>query len=487
MQSNRSFKVIVVAIGNGINILINFLTLPYLVRSLSFDDYGTYGQVLMIVTILQGFFTFNLNQIANIYFANEEHNPKVVFSTIAKFSLGMSLLSCLVMFASIPIVGSAFDNELLFKLLSFSVLNLFAQVIAPILISVLIFFNRVQNTVAILVSTNVLKVATMFYAIQYLHSLEAMMIGLSIVSLIQLIAFLTQVPKDVLSFSYFDKSLAKNMFVMASPLAISSLIEKSLVYLDGVMVSAMLTTTAYAFYRAGAVEVPFVAGLYGSVTAIVMPEIAKLYSEKNLNEIIRLKRIAISGTIFFVYPVLIFLFFFAEPLVSTYLSKSYSASILIFMIFNLSLLIRVNDYQDIIIISKNSKFIFKAVFFVAILNLILNYALIKYFGINGAACAFIISLTSFALLLLWKSIKILACSFSDLFDIPLTGKIVSLAVVLSAIIYFVNMILFNSVWFIIISTPFYFLFILLGGFKFNLIPDSLANFLKNKFKVLNRI
>jgi len=487
MQSNRSFKVIVVAIGNGINILINFLTLPYLVRSLSFDDYGTYGQVLMIVTILQGFFTFNLNQIANIYFANEEHNPKVVFSTIAKFSLGMSLLSCLVMLASIPIVGSAFDNELLFKLLSFSVLNLFAQVIAPILISVLIFYNRVQNTVAILVSTNVLKVVTMFYAIQYLHSLEAMMIGLSIVSLIQLIAFLTQVPKDVLSFSYFDKSLAKNMFVMASPLAISSLIEKSLVYLDGVMVSAMLTTTAYAFYRAGAVEVPFVAGLYGSVTAIVMPEIAKLYSEKNLNEIVRLKRIAISGTIFFVYPVLIFLFFFAEPLVSTYLSKSYSASILIFMIFNLSLLIRVNDYQDIIIISKNSKFIFKAVFFVAILNLILNYALIKYFGINGAACAFIISLTSFALLLLWKSIKILACSFSDLFDIPLIGKIVSLAVVLSAIIYFVNMILFNSVWFIIISAPFYFLFILLGGFKFNLIPDSLANFLKNKFKVLNRI
>lgn len=487
MQSNRSFKVIVVAIGNGINILINFLTLPYLVRSLSFDDYGTYGQVLMIVTILQGFFTFNLNQIANIYFANEECNPKVVFSTIAKFSLGMSLLSCIVMFASIPIVGSAFDNDLLFKLLLFSILNLFSQVIAPILISVLIFFNRVQNTVAILVSTNILKVASMFYAIHFMHSLEVLMIGLSIVSLIQLIAFLTQVPKEVLSLSYFDKSLAKNMFVMASPLAISSLIEKSLVYLDGVMVSAMLTTTAYAFYRAGAVEVPFVAGLYGSVTAIVMPEIAKLFSDNNLKEIIRLKRIAISGTIFFVYPVLIFLFFFAEPLVSAYLSKNYSASIVIFMIFNLSLLIRVNDYQDIIIISKNSKFIFRSVLFVSILNLVLNYTLITYFGINGAACAFIISLSSFALLLLWKSIKILECSFYDLFDVVLIGKIVGLAAVLATIIYSVNLLYFNSVWFIIFSAPVYFLFIILGGFKFNLIPDSLANFLKNKFKVLNRI
>ena len=145
------------------------------------------------------------------------------------------------------------------------------------------------------------------------------------------------------------------------------------------------------------------------------------------------------------------------------------------------------DYQDIIIISKNSKFIFRSVLFVSILNLILNYILITYFGINGAACAFIISLTTFALLLLWKSIKILECSFSDLFDIPLIGKIVSLAVVLSAIIYFVNMLFCNSVWFIIFSAPFYFLFILLGGFKFNLIPDSLANYLKNKFKVLNRI
>jgi hypothetical protein len=96
-------------------------------------------------------------------------------------------------------------------------------------------------------------------------------------------------------------------------------------------------------------------------------------------------------------------------------------------------------------------------------------------------------LSSFALLLLWKSIKILECSFYDLFDISLIGKIVGLAAFLAAGIYFINEIFFNSVWFVIISAPFYFLFILLGGFKFNLIPDSLANFLKNKFKVLNRI
>lgn len=487
MQSNKSFKVIVVAIGNGINILINFLTLPYLVRSLSFEDYGTYGQVLMIITILQGFFTYNLNQIANIYFANNENNPKEVFSTLMRFTIGMSLLSCLAMFVAIPLVGSAFDNQALLKLLTYSTLNLFAQVITPVLISVLIFFNRVQNTVAILVSTNIIKVASMFYTIHFLHSLDALMIALSLVSLLQLILFMSQVPKEVLSFGKFNNDLAKSMFVMASPLAVSSLIEKSLVYLDGVMVSAMLTTTAYAFYRAGAVEVPFVAGLYGSVTAIVMPEIARLFQENNLKEIIRLKRIAISGTIFFVYPVLIFLLFFAGPLVSAYLSKSYSASIIIFMIFNLSLLVRVNDYQDVIIISKNSKYIFRSVIIVSVLNLLLNYSLIKFMGINGAACAFISSLTLFASMLLWKTTKVLECKLSDLFDWRMILKVVFLSASLGAVIYLLNQNFFNSVWFIIASAPFYFIFIILGGFKYRLIPDSLANYLRSKIKLLNHI
>ena len=399
----------------------------------------------------------------------------------------MSLLSCLAMFASVPFIGKAFSNDAVVHLLTFSALNLFAQVITPVLISVLIFFNRVQNTVAILVSTNILKVATMFYTIHFLHSLEYLMLGLSIVSLLQLLLFFVQIPKEIIAINLFDYKLAKSMFQMASPLAVSSLIEKSLVYLDGVMVSAMLTTTAYAFYRAGAVEVPFIAGLYGSVTAIVMPEVAKLFNDGNLKEIIRLKRIAISGTLFFVYPVLIYLFFFAEPLVSAYLSKSYSASITIFMIFNLSLLIRINDYQDVIIISKNSRYIFKSVIFVSLLNLLLNYTLIKQFGINGAAVAFITSLTVFAMLLLWKSLQVLDCKLSDLVDFYVMGKVVLMSAIIAFLIYGINLAFFNSLWFIIGSSPVYFLFIILAGFKFNLIPESLANYLRSKIKFFNII
>jgi hypothetical protein len=79
MTTSKSAKVLVLTIGNGINILINFLTLPYLVRSLSFEDYGSYGQVIMIISLLQGIFTFNLNQIATVHFSHGKYSPIEVF------------------------------------------------------------------------------------------------------------------------------------------------------------------------------------------------------------------------------------------------------------------------------------------------------------------------------------------------------------------------------------------------------------------------
>ncbi|MBK7683366.1 MAG: polysaccharide biosynthesis protein [Bacteroidetes bacterium] len=268
---------------------------------------------------------------------------------------------------------------------------------------------------------------------------------------------------------------------MATPLAISSLIEKSLVYIDGIMISAMLTTTSYAFYRAGAVEVPLIATFYSAVAAIIMPEIAKLFHDNNIKEIIRLKRLAIAGTAFFVYPVLIYLLYFANPLISFYLSDSYSQSAVIFAIFNLSLLIRINDYQDVIIISGNSKFIFRAVLFSSVVNLILNYSLILIWGITGSAISFIVSLTLFAWLLTWKSTQILKCRFSDLFDIPLILKVVLLSFFVVNSIYLLYYFCFNTIWFIIFASPIYALIVFLLGVKFGLLPATLKLQLQTKW------
>ena len=480
MGDTKPVKVLVLTIGNGINLLINFLTLPYLVRSLSYEDYGSYGQVLIVISFLQGLFTFNLNQVANIFFARKEFEQKVVFSTLMRCASILALGGALLMLAGVPLISDSFDNPALDRMLFLSVVNLFGQIPIPILLSVLIFRGQVKKLTSILILTNIVKVAMMFIAIQFYNSVDVLMIGLSIVSVLQALVLFFNVSSEIRSLRFFEKKVANEIFKVATPLAMTSIIERLVFYIDGIMISGMLSTTDYALYRAGAIEVPFIASLYGSVAAVVLPEVARLFYDRRHDEIIRLKRKVISTTAFLVYPVLVYLLFFAEPIVSFYLSEKYLASTMVFAIFNLTLLIRINDYQDIIIVSGNTRFIFYTIVILTAVNIGLNYLLIKAFGIYGSAAAFILHLFLLASALMYKTTRLMHCRIGDLFDFGVIGRIVLVSLSLAMPIWLTYSFVYNTVWLVIFAAPLYMLFVLWSGIKLKLVDPQLVDQMKGR-------
>ncbi|MFN8153658.1 MAG: oligosaccharide flippase family protein [Bacteroidia bacterium] len=486
MTTARSTKVLILTLGNGLNVLINFLTLPYLVRSLSYVEYGSYGQVLLLVGIIQGIFSFNLNQVANIFFSDERYRAPDVFATLTRLTILLGIGGMLFMYLLSPVFVYLFDNRLLDRLVFLSLLNLFAQIPIPIFMAVLVYWGKVKSMTMILVLSNIVKVIAMLIAIQLYHSLDLLMMALSVVSILQMVAFYLSIPATIRRNGGFQSDMSRRFFKLASPLAISSLIERSLFYIDGMVISSLLGTTAFALYRAGAIEVPFIATLYGAVATIVMPEVARSFAERNYSEIIRLKRVAISTTVFMVYPVLLFLLFFSGPLVSAYLSQKYVESVLVFSIFNLSLFIRVNDFQDVIIVSGNGRYIFFSVAFTTVLNLLLNYILISGFGIAGGAASFIISLFVFAGLLTRKSLQIMKCRFVDLVDIKLIGKILLVSAALACALFLIYTFLLPYLAFIIIVAPLYAATVFLIGVKWKLADERLLNFVLMKVKTLLR-
>lgn len=481
MTGTKPVKVLVLTIGNGINLLINFLTLPYLVRSLSYQDYGSYGQVLIVIAFLQGLFTFNLNQVANIFFARKEFDQRIVFSTLMRSAMVLALAGGGLMLAGIPLISGSFENPSLDRLLLLSVVNLIGQIPVPILLSVLIYRGMVKSVTVVLILTNILKVGVMFLAIQLYNSVEMLMMGLGLVSLLQAVILFFCVSPEIRSLRFFDKKVASEIFKVATPLAMTSIIERMVFYIDGIMISGMLSTTEFAFYRAGAIEVPFIASLYGSVAAVVLPEVARLFYGHQRDEIIRLKKKVISTTAFLVYPVLVYLLFFAEPIVSFYLSEKYIASTLVFAIFNLTLLIRINDYQDIIIVSGNTRFIFYTIIVLTAVNIGLNYLLIRYFGIYGSAVAFVMHLFMLASALTYKTTRLMHCKVTDLFDIYTIGQIILTALCFSFPIWLVYTFLIKSVWLVILAAPVYMLLFVLTGIKMQLIDPAMVGQVKNRF------
>jgi O-antigen/teichoic acid export membrane protein len=478
---SRSSKVMILTIGNGVNVLVNFLTLPFLIRTLSVSDYGTYGQVMMVIALLQGVFTFSFNQIANVHLSKTENAPADVFATLLRVALLMAAVGSLFMALITPALSVAFGNHQLSHLMLFSLVNLFGQVPVPIFMSVLVFYNRVQDTALLTVLSNLAKIAMMFIAIKGIGSVGALMVGLSIISVLQCLAYYLLIPAEIRKGGRYNQLLTRALFTMATPLVLSALVEKSLVYLDGIMISTMLDTANYAFYRAGAVEVPFIATLYGAVATIVMPEVARLFHAGNFNEIIRLKRTAISGTAFFVYPALVYLLFFSKPLMVFYLTDGYTASALIFAIFNLSLLIRINDYQDVLVISGNSRFIFFAVLTSSVVNLMLNALLIYFYGIKGSAIAFIGSLFLFAGILAWKSTKILSCSLNQLFDFRQKAMLLMVSALAAFCVQFLLDACGGDVLFIIFVSPVYAMVVMAIGWRLGLIPSSLKTQIASRF------
>lgn len=482
MSAARSTKVLILTLGNGLNVLINFLTLPYLVRSLSYVEYGSYGQVLLLIGIIQGIFSFNLNQVANIFFADQKYRAADVFTTLTRMTVFAGLAGMLFIAVLSPVFVKMFENDLLDDLILLSLINLFAQIPIPVFMAVLVYWGKVKRMTMILVVSNILKVMAMFVAIQIYHSIDVLMVGLSITGVIQMVLLYLSVPDVLRKSGEFSRQLSSKFLKVASPLAVSSLIERSLFYIDGMMISALLGTTAFALYRAGAIEVPFIATLYGAVATIVMPEVAKSYAEKNYSEIVRLKRVAISTTVFMVYPILLYLLFFSGPLVSAYLSDKYMGSIVVFSIFNLSLFIRVNDFQDVIIVSGNGRYIFYSVVFTTILNLVLNFVLVSLFGIAGGAASFIICLFVFAGLLTVKSLRIMKCRFTDLVDVILIFKVLMVSASLASLMFLIYRFYLPYLSFLIAAAPVYAAVILYIGIKWKLADERLLTFVTMKIK-----
>jgi O-antigen/teichoic acid export membrane protein len=202
------------------------------------------------------------------------------------------------------------------------------------------------------------------------------------------------------------------------------------------MVSKMEGIESYAIYRNGAFEIPFLSTIYGSIAAIILPEIAKLFNQNELIKIAALKKKVITSTIMITYPALIFFLFNSNDIIPLYLGDKYNDSAIIFTIFNLALLIRVNDYHDILIAANKSKYILLYYTIVFILNCVLNYFLITWFGKIGAAISTIISLFLFAFLHLQKSLSIIKMKYRDFFNFKQIFYLLLICLSISSTIYF---------------------------------------------------
>jgi O-antigen/teichoic acid export membrane protein len=269
-------------------------------RALDYSSYGSYGQTILVVTLFSAILSAGLSQIIFVYLNSDKKKETLSNNVLAGVFLGA--IGTIILLITSPFISRWLGNPVLETLIYIYSFSLVFIIPNQSFNSFLIFSNKVKTSMKLILSINLLKIFLVVIAIQLYQSVFFALLGIAIS---QFILFFINVLilKDSLILG-FNFKLIFEQIKKGFPLGLTALAGTLILYTDGIMISKMCGVETYAIYRNGAIEVPFISTLYGAVAAIILPEVAKLFSQGKFKEIATLKKKIIMNTMMIPTPTL---------------------------------------------------------------------------------------------------------------------------------------------------------------------------------------
>jgi O-antigen/teichoic acid export membrane protein len=180
---------------------------------------------------------------------------------------------------------------------------------------------------------------------------------------------------------------AKSQVVYSIPLGLGGIVGRVAYGLDKIIVASMCSPETFAIYANGAMEIPLVRILTGSMTSVLVPEMSSLCQKGNRQAALDLVTRGACKCALILYPMLFVLFFMAPEIMVVLFTKTYIESALPFRVYLFFLPLRVINYGSLFMATGQSHLIMIRAIGDLVVNFILTVALIKIWGYIGAAIA----------------------------------------------------------------------------------------------------
>jgi len=343
-------------------------------------------EAVLIVTGLMGY-----NRVIFNFFKKEK-SPSIFWTNFFYYWKYILLIS---FFFNLIIINQLIDLKLS-NILLLGLIIAFSS-IQKILLSYFRIYAQVKNIYLYNTLTLFLKVLIVLLLIKKYPFLETYLL----ITLITYFLLLIPLAKKIkqIDNKHLNKQKAKNYFLFAFPLVFSYLGATFVNYIDRVIINKMLDVESVGVYSLGYGFGAAISLLIGLFNAYLEPYIINIKtgiknSYKILNYYISFLRVCFllcSILLFFIVPILI----------NNVYAESYEESILIFKMSLISHLLApmVAITPITLEINKKTKYISYSYLISAIANIILNWILIKSYGLVGAVIATFISFVFLILLI----------------------------------------------------------------------------------------
>jgi len=323
-------KVGILTVSTTISQALSFLFGMVLVRHISINEFAVYRQGLLIITVAFACILV-LNPVSLSYFLAKgipDQDQRRYISQTVMFSNLLCLIGSGGIFILKGGIVSSFNNPNIGKYLAlFAIWGFFENSISfyPYF---MIVRSRLMRLTVVTVSFSFLRIVALLISIRLGSSVFNTFILMNIILLfLKYLVSHYDVGRDMLiplrSFSF---SLFRTQMAFAFPIYVSTLIMMLNSNIDKLYVSVSYPDFKYAIYSIGAFEIPFVSAVGGSILAIMIPEIARLYDGKRqdvLDQLIQTYRKILVACFCFSLPLAMVLVLFSSGVIELLFTTKY--------------------------------------------------------------------------------------------------------------------------------------------------------------------
>ena len=409
-------------VGFALSFLLPLLTVRYLAQ----DKVGVYRQSFQIIMDALSILPLGFSMSA-FYFLNRrtEKRSAAIFN-ILLFNFSAGGLAFLTLFFFPQILGNIFPKDaaemtrlapLIGGVVWLWIFSTFLEVVA-------LAGRETKKATVFIILAQLTKTVLMAGAVIVFSTVEAFVWAAIFQGFLQTCVLIVYLKSRFPKFwTQFDPAFFREQLVYALPFGLAGLLYTLQSSIHNYFVGYRFGAESFAIYSYGCFELPLIAMLYESISAVMIPRMSGLQAEGKKREMLTTSIGAMKKLALVYFPLFCFLMIVAEEFITTLFTKDYLGSVPIFRT-NLILLPFYCLMLDPIgrAFPEVGRFVLKvrAVLFVALLTAL--YFGIQYFDLRGMIAIVVGVVLIERAVSLTKILKILEVKSADIYLLKSVGK-----------------------------------------------------------------
>lgn len=402
-----------------ITILVSLVVTRIMSGHFSIHEYGTYSQLILLSTSLSTLTILGMTDGVNYFFAKEKEEAQrsAYVSTIFFLQSIVGIITTLIVLALTVPISIYFDNSDVKSLIVFAAIMPVLQNLINMLQVMFMAIGKAKLIAFRNLALSILKLVSILIACFVFDNIAVVLICQVIMEIAQVAYFIIVLKKNncTINILRFDVSLVREILKYCLPMGMFTVSKALNKDCDKFVVAAFTDTETLAVYTNASKYLPFEI-IMGAFVTVLTPYITRYISEKMYPMVQKLYKSFLELSYITTSTMVVGAVCVAPELMELLYTEKYLSGLNIFIIYILVEILNVFNVTLLLCASGKTNIVMGVGLGALVLNLCLNIAFFKLFGLMGPAFATVFVTLVQGVVIFSTSAKEIQTNIFDMFD-----------------------------------------------------------------------